>query len=114
MEKVVLAGSRPVLEVTSGSFDPPPAGMFEGLAESKGAIERVLRSTGRIDLSGPPSTPTVGTGVLVGGDLLITTRRVAATFSEGIGRRNLRIQAGFSASVVFQAEGPEGERRSEV
>ena len=55
--------------------------------------------------------PYGGTGFVVGPNLLMTNRHVAALFTVGLGRRNLRFTAG-DAAIDFKREltSPEGDR----
>lgn len=111
LEAIVLPRERPVVFVRGTSFDdvePPWTHLNDADVHSRFAS--VLTSIGRIELPGAPWLPYGGTGFVVGRDLIMTNRHVAALVTEGLGTR-LRYRAG-DAGIDFKREidTPDGDR----
>jgi hypothetical protein len=84
LEHLVLPGQRPVIDVINGAMATPPAG-WEWLDGYRETIGKILPSIGRIDAPGLPTLGYIGTGFVVGPDLLLTNRHVAEVFVSGVG-----------------------------
>ena len=113
IEAIVLPVGRPAIVVSHGTFSTPD-GPWSILERSRLLIEGALRSVCLISLAGPPSSPTVGTGFLVGKNLLLTTRRVASAFCDGVGREGLRLSQGVFATADFTAEGSDRDEGQQL
>lgn len=79
-EAIVELFGRPAILVQDGHFLSPPH-PWEKLTEQREAIEATLRSVGRIEIDGHPALDWVGTGFLVGEDVVITNKHVAKEFA---------------------------------
>ena len=79
-DAIVELFGRPAILVENGHFHSPPH-PWEKLTEQREAIEATLRSVGRIEIDGHPSLDWVGTGFLVGEDVVITNKHVARDFA---------------------------------
>lgn len=101
LEAVVLTAGRPALLIQDGKFSPAPFG-WEALEAARPAIEHACLSVGRIDLTGNPMYPWVGTGFLVGKDVVMTNRHVAQAFSASDGKGKWVFDAGMTASIDYQ------------
>jgi pimeloyl-ACP methyl ester carboxylesterase len=97
LEAIILV-SRPVVDVTDGTFVVPP-GEFAGLNAMREVIEAAIAATGRVEAVDTP--PFAGTAFLVGKRLVMTNRHVAKTFSEGVG---LQIRPYAATSVDLRRE----------
>ena len=110
LEAIVMPKERPVVFVRNGSYDDIEA-PWQHLnpAETKNRFKPMLRSIGRIEVPGAPWLPYGGTGFIVGTNLVMTNRHVAALVTEGVGTR-LQYQSG-DAAVNFKRE--DGLRESD-
>jgi V8-like Glu-specific endopeptidase len=106
LEAIVMPYHRPVVDIVDDQMKVDQLSTkwvhlsVEGL---KSRIEACLLSVGRIEVPSLPSLPYAGTGFIVGDNLLMTNRHVAAIFATGVGR-SLRFQTGLDASVDFYRE----------
>ncbi len=80
LEAIVSLVARPAIFIQNGRFFPPPMG-WERLEDHREAIERTLRSVGRIEVAGHPARDWIGTGFLVGDGVIMTNRHVVKEFS---------------------------------
>lgn len=99
LETIVLKVGRPVLAVVHGAarleFTDSESEVWRARLEAVGdMLQRAARSVGRIELSGHPQLDWVGTGWMVGREIIVTNRHVAREF----GRRN---GEGFTFSQGF-------------
>ncbi len=86
LEAIILLTGRPALLIQDGTFmDPPP--LWADLKTARDPINSVIARVGRIEVSGNPNFDWLGTGFLVGADVVVTNRHVAMEFSRtAIGR----------------------------
>jgi hypothetical protein len=103
LEAIVLPLYRPVFDVLNDSFQTPPP-PWESLDERRLIIENAIRAIGRIEIIGHPQIPYAGTGFLVGSDLVLTNRHVAALFTQGLGLQQLRFHSGLRNVIDFRQE----------
>ncbi len=95
-ERIVRAFKRPSLLVMQGSFEATASETWSHTLEMhRRSIERSLPAVGRIELKNHSTFQWVGTGFLVGEDVLVTNRHVAVEFVRRSGdgfswRRNHR------------------------
>jgi Trypsin-like peptidase domain len=81
LEAIVLLRGRPALLVRNGTFEVPQ-GFWEVLAPSRPDASNIIRAVGRIGIAeGFPEVPYVGTGFVVGKNLVMTNAHVAEVFS---------------------------------
>jgi endonuclease G, mitochondrial len=100
LETIILKSARPTVLIRAASYEPLPLGRWEYLnaAPQRSRLASSIPAVGRIKLLDDPIVPYCGTGFVVGPRLLMTSRRVARLFSQGIGTR-VRLQ---SARVVVE------------
>lgn len=105
-EALILPKLRPALEVQDGKFktDHPLWLMLNEDEALKARLETVMPSIGRIELPGSNDYPYGGTGFVVGKNLVMTNRHVAAIFALGVGVKNLRFKPGRRAGIDFRQE----------
>lgn len=118
LEAIIHKRYRPALYVESDSFKRPSA-PWTHLGERvdvRKRIESVIPFIGRIEVANDPKgRPYVGTGVVVGPDILLTNRHVAESFIYGVGTRELVFKPGLAADVDFlQEQGSPKSRRVRV
>ncbi|MBO0698814.1 MAG: DNA/RNA non-specific endonuclease [Zavarzinella sp.] len=103
LEAIVLREGRPVAFIRNGKYDEL-ADPWRGLNATavRNRIQPLFPSIGRVDLPNS-SVPYGGTAFVVGPDLLMTNRHVAALFTVGLGLRGLRFRSG-DAGVNFRHE----------
>jgi hypothetical protein len=91
LEAIIHKRYRPAIFIQNGSFKtPPPYWEHLGDGENRKRIEATIPSIGRIELPHHPLTPYGGTGFVVGENLIMTNRHVAALLPRGSARRNWR------------------------
>jgi V8-like Glu-specific endopeptidase len=86
LEAIVLMEGRPAILIKNGRFEQPPS-EWEILDQYRDSIEQVIPRVGRIEVEGHPRMAWVGTGFLVGPNVILTNRHVAVHFVEK--QRNL-------------------------
>lgn len=107
LEAIILPKIRPVLDVVDGKFhtDHP---LWLNLNDDKERARQVLidaiPKVGRIELPGNFNYPYGGTGFVVGENLIMTNRHVAAIFSSGVGTRQIEFIPGKRAGIDFLRE----------
>lgn len=79
LEAIVMVEGRPALLIEDGVFEPPPP-LWQILEQGRADIEKTLQSVGRIEVEGHPRMDWLGTGFLVGPDVIMTNRHVAMEF----------------------------------
>ncbi|MCR8573707.1 trypsin-like serine peptidase [Streptomyces sp. Isolate_219] len=84
MEAIVLLEGRPAILVQNHDF-APQQGDWAVLDGHRAAIRASLSRVGRVELSGHLSLDWLGTAFLVGPDVVMTNRHVAAEFARGEG-----------------------------
>ncbi|MCX5445323.1 trypsin-like serine peptidase [Streptomyces nigrescens] len=82
MEAIVLLEGRPAILVQNHDF-APQQGDWAVLDGHRAAIRASLSRVGRVELSGHLSLDWLGTAFLVGPDVVMTNRHVAAEFARG-------------------------------
>ncbi len=80
LEAIVSLVARPAIFIQNGRFFPPPMG-WDRLDDHRPEIEQTLRSVGRIEVAGHPARDWIGTGFLVGENVIMTNRHVVKEFS---------------------------------
>lgn len=103
LEAIVLLVGRPALLIQGGRFGAPPSD-WTVLDEHRDDIEKTIRSVGRIEVEGHPNLQWVGTGFLVGPDVLMTNRHVAVEFTAPRGNGRWGIAPGMRPRVDFREE----------
>lgn len=106
IEAIILPDIRPVLDVVDGDFrtDHPLWLKLNDDQAIRGVLLPAISSVGRIELPGNRQYPYGGTGFVVGKNLVMTNRHVAAIFASGLGERNLSFKPGFRAGIDFLRE----------
>lgn len=103
LEAIVMPKERPVVFVRDGVYDDiEEPWQHLNSTSVKERLKPMLRSIGRIEVPGAPWVPYGGTGFIVGPNIVMTNRHVAAIVTEGVGTR-LQYQAG-DAAVNFRRE----------
>jgi len=81
-EAIVVSYGRPSLLVKNGRFEEPESKEWKRmLATSKGILESILPSVGRVELRNHLNYEWVGTAWLVAEDIAVTNRHVAEIFA---------------------------------
>ena len=106
LEALILPKLRPVLDVVDGDFhtDHPLWSKLNDDPQVRGNLQRAIPSIGRIELPGNPSYPYGGTGFVVGKNIVMTNRHVAAIFTAGLGSKGLTFRPGYKAGIDFLHE----------
>ncbi len=88
LEAIILPNERPVTVIQNGRFGDLPA-PWKHLNSRNNTlrIQSAIPSIGRVEFGDDDAHGQIGTGFVVGRDLLMTNRHVAAFFSRGRGRR---------------------------
>lgn len=104
-EAVIQTNSRPALIVRNGTFESPIGPRWRDACESaRDGLEYAIPAVGRVE-SDDPTLPFIGTAFLVAENLVMTTRHLASTFVNGVGRENdLSIAKDRQIRVNFLAE----------
>jgi V8-like Glu-specific endopeptidase len=80
LEAIILLRGRPAILIQDGKFQKPPSD-WAILETHRARIQETIRSVGRIEVTNHPmGLDWVGTGFLVGEDVIMTNRHVAAEF----------------------------------
>jgi len=103
LEAIILLFGRPAILIQDGRFFPPPED-WKVLEVHREAIERTFLSVGRIEVDGHPSLQWIGTGFLVGPDVLMTNRHVAMEFTAPKSNGRWGIANGMKARVDFKED----------
>src|SRR5215472_1012959 len=88
LEAIVMPTNRPVVFVRGNSYDKveePWTGLNDDQVKKR--LNPLLPMIGRIEVPHSLLLPYAGTGFVVGKDLLMTNRHVAAIFAQGLGLR---------------------------
>ncbi|WP_240134629.1 trypsin-like serine peptidase [Streptomyces sp. MUM 178J] len=102
IEAIVLLEGRPAILVQGGDF-PVQQGDWAVLEDHRAAIRASLARVGRVEVSGHVNLDWVGTGFLVGADVIMTNRHVAVEFARG-DAAGWTFQQGVSAELDFAEE----------
>ncbi|GFE18916.1 hypothetical protein Sgleb_69630 [Streptomyces glebosus] len=102
VEAIVLLEGRPAILVQNHDF-APQQGDWAVLDGHRAAIRESLARVGRVELSGHLSLDWLGTAFLVGPDVVLTNRHVAAEFARGDGA-GWTFQQGISARLDMGEE----------
>jgi endonuclease G len=119
IEAIVLPDLRPVYDIVDGDYStttfdgrPTPGhSLWNKLTTDLALRSRILAAipaVGRIEVPGL-GIPYGGTGFLVGPNLLMTNRHVAAIFASGLGTRGLNFIPGRSAGIDFKRDAKAGQ-----
>jgi len=103
LEAIVLVAGRPAILIQDGHFLPPPE-PWTHLESSRERIEKVLKSVGRIELTGHPDLEWVGTGFLVGDGVVMTNRHVAKEFARREDGGRWVFEPGMAARIDYAEE----------
>ncbi len=106
MEAIIIPKLRPAIDIIDGKFEVSHY-LWQKLttdAAIRTRIEDVIPSVGRIELPDNPDYPYGGTGFVVGTNLIMTNRHVAAIFARGLGNRAIAFRTGSKAGVDFLHE----------
>lgn len=97
LEAIVMPTQRPVVFIRGNSYENVEA-PWTALNDKRvrARIDPLLPLIGRIEVPDSPLVPYAGTGFVVGKNLLMTNRHVAALFAQGVGLR-IRCQEGDAA-----------------
>ncbi|MGW1375961.1 trypsin-like serine peptidase [Streptomyces sp. NPDC002446] len=102
IEAIVLLEGRPAILVQDHDF-APQQGDWAVLDGHRAAIRESLARVGRVELTGHLSLDWLGTAFLVGPDVVLTNRHVAAEFTRG-DAAGWTFQPGITASVDMGEE----------
>jgi hypothetical protein len=102
LEAIVRLEGRPAIIIQDGSFMEPPK-LWAALKTVRDRIDSSIARVGRIEVRGHPDFEWVGTGSLVGDDIVMTNEHVAHEFSR---RSNgtWEFRTGRGASIDFRQE----------
>jgi len=109
-EAIVLLDARPSLLIQNDAFEEPELEYWKSrLNPSRSTLESVVRSVGRVELTGHSSYEWVGTAWMIGERLVATNRHVANIFSlrQGQGfvfRQGLFGGGSMTARIDFKEE----------
>jgi endonuclease G len=106
IEAIILPKIRPVLDVVDGDFqtDHPLWDKLNNEQPIRDRLQRAIPAIGRIELPGHQDYPYGGTGFVVGKNLVMTNRHVAAIFTAGVGTRRVTFKPGRKAGIDFKRE----------
>lgn len=105
-EAIILPDLRPAIDVLGGSYDidhPLWTDYVRGTAAHTKFTAR-FPAIGRIEIPGIPNVPFGGTGFVVGANLVMTNRHVAAIFTSGLGSRSLVLDTAVDPGIDFLRE----------
>jgi endonuclease G len=112
LESIVLRTGRPVLAISNNEVvldikEAESEVWRNRLVSSSDGIAHAVRAVGRIDLENSPRFDWVGTGWLVGEDVIVTNRHVALEFARNDGGQFVfrnAFQGAISAAIDFLHE----------
>jgi endonuclease G len=106
IEAIILPKIRPVLDVIDGNFqtDHPLWDKLNNDQSIRDRLHRAIPAIGRIELPGHPDYPYGGTGFVVGKNLVMTNRHVAAIFTSGVGTKRITFKPRRKAGIDFKRE----------
>ena len=94
---------RPAILIQDGRFFPPPKDWAK-LEDHRDAIQKVLPSVGRIEVTGHPEYQWIGTGFLVADDVCATNRHVAKEFCRQEGAGRWSFEPGMTSRIDYVEE----------
>ncbi len=105
LEGIVIGnGLRPAIDIENDTFDPLSA-TWSDVNAARAGMTSIIRSVGRLNISGHPKVSFAGTAFVCGRDLLLTNRHVAEEFMLADATSSgLRFKLGMSASVDTKEE----------
>jgi V8-like Glu-specific endopeptidase len=103
LEAIILMEGRPAIMIRDGRFASPPA-EWRILEQHRTSIERIIPSVGRIEVVGHPRLSWVGTGFLVGENVIMTNRHVAVHFAERRRREGWKFIPEIRSRIDFREE----------
>jgi V8-like Glu-specific endopeptidase len=103
LEAIILIEGRPPILIQDGRFFPPPS-QWAHLEGYRTSIEPTFRSVGRVEATGLPGLPFVGTGFLVADDVVMTNRHVAEVFSNQGAGGEWSFKSGMTARIDYAEE----------
>lgn len=106
LEALIIPKLRPAVDIVDGRYTVTHE-LWTHLstdAAIRQRIEGIIPSVGRIELPGNNRYPYGGTGCIVGSNLIMTNRHVAAIFADGLGDRRLAFKAEQKAGIDFLRE----------
>lgn len=88
LEAIILRRGRPSFLVLNDDFSIPATERVwtQRLAAGRDELKQVIRSVGRVEVTGHPDLSWLGTAWLVAPDLIVTNRHVAREFGRASGR----------------------------
>ncbi len=102
-EAIILMTGRPAILIQDGRFFPPPQ-EWAVLEDHRDAIDQLLPSIGRIEVSDHPQFEWIGTGFLVAEDVVMTNRHVAKEFCRQGQTGGWAFDPGISARIDYVEE----------
>jgi endonuclease G, mitochondrial len=82
LEAIVLTVGRPAILIKNGTFNTPDSEVWRTRLEtSRPQIEKAISAVGRIEVKNHPGFDWIGTGWVVGDDVVATNRHVAEEFA---------------------------------
>jgi hypothetical protein len=103
LEAIIRVTGRPAILIEGGTFRTPPP-EWARLADERDQIDRTIRSVGRIEVNGHPELEWIGTGFLVGDNVVMTNRHVAKEFCRSGGRGKWTFEPGMTARIDYAEE----------
>jgi V8-like Glu-specific endopeptidase len=106
VEAIIWTYNRPALLVLGGQIQEPDSPIWQMMSERKDEINETISSVGRIELEGHPRIANLGTGFLVGDDIIMTNRHVV----EPSGTDNILFLPGVKPYIDYKGYAlPQGE-----
>jgi endonuclease G len=106
LEALIIPELRPAIDIIDGKFRSRHELWTHLSTDDKirANIEGAIPSVGRIELPGHARLPYGGTGFVVGKNLLMTNRHVAAIFASGLGTRSVAFKPETKVGIDFLRE----------
>ena len=102
LEAIIHLDGRPAIFVQDGNFFPAPE-RWQALERQRVGIKSALARVGRIEIHGHPEFDWIGTGFLVGPQVVMTNEHVAREFAYGSGEK-WYFRSGCSARLDLREE----------
>jgi hypothetical protein len=102
MEAIILLQGRPAILIQGGDFFDPPD-PWRNLVGERAGIRSAISRVGRVEVNGHLNLDWVGTGFLVGPDVIMTNRHVAVEFARRDGA-GWSFKSGMSSRLDFREE----------
>ena len=110
LEAIVMPTGRPVVFIRENSYDDldaPWTALNDAAVRDR--INPLLPLIGRVEVPNSPVLPYAGTGFVVGNNLLMTNRHVAALFSQGLGLKILYRAGDAAVDFKRQVDAPDDQ-----